>query len=259
MKSIIDTHLHLSPKVSTSAAVAAKSLEDDLLACNVQRGIVLHLLAQPWSAEEFAEAISKSDRLSGFINIDPLGSEASRQLRDGVEKLGFIGLKLHPRLQNFDLDDPAVCRLVGFAGEIKTPVLIDAFPDGDWLMMGFDPLAFARLAKNCSKTQIIIGHFGGHHCIDFMMLAKRLPNIWFDFSYSLLYYKGSPVMHNLLYCCRSMNYRRIFYGSDYPDRSIKATVQQTLGIMDAHGVEGSNLNQLMAENAMEFFNWPRGT
>jgi predicted TIM-barrel fold metal-dependent hydrolase len=259
MSSIIDTHLHLSPLVSPKASVAAASLDKDLAASNVERAIALHLLAQPWSAEEFAEAIAATKRLSGFINVDPCGGDAQQRLRYGVEKLGFIGLKLHPRLQRFDLDDASVRRLVGYAGEMDVPVLIDAFPDGDWLMMGFDPLAFARLAKECADTRIIIGHFGGHHCLDFMMLAKRLPNIWFDLSYSLLYYEGSSVTANLLYCCRSMKYQRIFYGSDYPDRDISTTVQRSLDILRAHGIGDTEKDRLMSTNAMEFFGWTSST
>jgi uncharacterized protein len=255
MRPVIDTHLHLSPQVSSSALIAATTLESELAASNVERAIVLHLLVQPWSVEEFAEAISATRRLSGFININPFNGDAQHQLRDGIEKLGFIGLKLHPRLQMFNLDDPRVHRLAGYAGEMNVPILVDAFPDGDWLMMGFNSLDFARLAKDCRQTRIIIGHFGGHHCLDFMMLAKRLPNVWFDLSYSLLYYEGSAVTANLLYCCRSMKYQRIFYGSDYPDRDISATLRRSLAIFDAHGVAGAELDRLMADNAREFFGW----
>src|SRR5437016_4951300 len=108
MRPIIDTHLHLSPQVSSNAAVAASVLEHELAASHVERAVVLHLLAQPWSAEQFAEAISAYKRLFGFVNIDPLRSDARHQLCDAVENLGFIGLKLHPRLQKFDLADRAV-------------------------------------------------------------------------------------------------------------------------------------------------------
>lgn len=256
MQRIIDTHLHLSPQVSPVAATAAMTLDNDLAACNVERAVVLHLLAQPWSVDEFAEAISKTKRLSAFINIDPLKEDARSRLRDGIENLGFIGLKLHPRLQKFDLDEPSVHRLVGYAGEIGVPVLIDAFPDGDWLMMGFHPLAFARLARACPQTRIIIGHFGGHYCIDFMMLAKRLPNVWFDLSYSLLYYAGSSVISNLLYCCRSMKYQRVMYGSDYPDRDIASTVRMSLEVFESSGIAKPDLDRLLVHNALECFGWP---
>lgn len=261
-KRIIDAHLHLSPMIARDARVPAKQLDQDLAAAGIEKAVVLHLLYQPWSdappwsAEEFAEAISAFPRLRGFVNIDPLQSDACAQLRNAVERLGYIGLKLHPRLQRFDLGEPGVQRLVAHAGEMGVPVLIDAFPDGDWLMMGFDPLAFACLARSCPQTKIVIAHFGGHHCIDFMMLAKRIPNIWFDLSYSLLYYAGSSVVDNLLYCCKSMRYKRVMYGSDYPDRSIADSVRMSLKIFEEHGIEDENLDALLWRNAVEFFGWP---
>ena len=253
--STIDAHLHLSPEVSRDAKVAAAVLDDDLAASSVSHGLVLHLQTQPWRAEELAEALADHRRLHGFINIHPAEHDACAQLQNGVDKLGFVGLKLHPRLQRFDLDDPATHRLIAATAELDVPVLIDAFPDGDWLMQGYEPLAFARLAKANPKARIVIAHFGGHHCLDLMMLAKRLPNVWFDLSYSLLYYAGSPVVGNLLYCCRSMQYRRIFYGSDYPDRSIRSTLDLSLRTFAEHGVVGEPLDALMWRNAEEFFGW----
>jgi predicted TIM-barrel fold metal-dependent hydrolase len=253
--SVIDAHLHLSPAVSGKAKVAAASLAEDLAASNIWRGLVLHLQTQPWRAEEFAEALADHPRLLAFINVHPAAGDACFQLQKGIEKLGFVGLKLHPRLQRFALDDPDAHRLVAAAAELNVPVLIDAFPDGDWLMNGFDPIAFARLAKANPNARIIIAHFGGHYCLDLMMIAKRLPNVWFDLSYSLLYYAGSPVVDNLLYCCRSMKYRRIFYGSDYPDRPIGFTLDQSLKVFAEHSIEGEDLGALIWQNAAEFFGW----
>lgn len=252
---IIDTHLHLAPAVSLDVNHAAAMLDEDLVANNVRRAVVHHLLAQPWPAQDVAEALRRYPRLRAFINVDPLAMDACERLQQGIRQLGFIGLKLHPRLQRFDLNDPAVHRLVQMAGELEVPVLVDAFPDGDWLMMGFDPLVFARLAKACPGTRVIFGHFGGHHCVDFMMLAKRIPNMWFDLSYSLLYYGGSAVVANLIYCCRSMGYRRIFFGSDYPDRPIDKTIDLSLKAFAEHGVAGDELDALLWRNAAEFFAW----
>ena len=62
------------------------------------------------------------------------------------------------------------------------------------------------------------------YVLDFMMLAKRLPNVYMDCSYSLLYYQGSPTLKNLVYAMKSMKMERIFYGSDYPDREIKESL-----------------------------------
>ena len=51
-------------------------------------------------------------------------------------------------------------------------------------MQGFDALAL-QICKSCPNTKIIIAHMGGHHVIDFVMLAKRIPNL---FSTSLAFY-----------------------------------------------------------------------
>jgi predicted TIM-barrel fold metal-dependent hydrolase len=255
MSRVIDTHLHLSPVVSHDAKLAARSLADDLAASQVRRGVVLHLQAQRWSREEFAEALAGQPLLRGLVNLNPDDADAGRQLREAVEKLGYIGLKLHPRLQRFDMTSKQTRSLVALAGEIGVPVLIDAFPDGDWLRMGFSPLAFADLAEACPQTRIVVAHFGGHHCLDLMMLAKRLPNMWFDLSFSLLYYAGSPVVGNLMYCCRSMKFRRIMYGSDYPDRPVGLSLQRSLETFSEAGISEEEVDALAWKNAVECFGW----
>lgn len=248
---VIDAHLHLDSRDGRTAAQATAELDRQMRAATVEQAVVLHLLIQPWPAEEVAEALTAYPGQVGFLNVDPFAAGAERTLRDGKERLGFRGLKLHPRLQRFDIAAPEVKRLVQAAGEMNLPVLMDAFPDGDWLMMGFDPLAFARLAKECPQTRIVLGHFGGHRCIDFMMLAKRIPNLWFDLSFSLLYYRGSSVPADLLYCCHSMRFSRVLFGTDYPDRPLDVSVRDSLALLDEHGVTGAERERLLWGNAKE--------
>ena len=87
-----------------------------------------------------------------------------------------------------------------------------------------------------------------------MMLAKRLPNVHMDCSYSLLYYRGSSVTNDLLYAMKSMRYDRIFYGSDYPDRSLKDSLEQSLVMFDQYGINGEALNKIMYENCESLLN-----
>ena len=252
---IIDSHLHLDEKFDGTALGASAELNRQLSEAGITRAIVLHLEAQPWSAEDFSEAISNYPRLCGFINVHPNTNNANKLLRYGIEKLGYIGLKLHPRLQEFELNDIRTIRLVQCAGEMNVPVLIDAFPDGTHLMQGFSPLNYSMLAKECPNTRIIWAHMGGHYVIDFMMLAKRLPNVFFDFSYSLLYFNQSSIPQNMVFAMRSMKFDRIFYGSDYPDRTISETVNLSLICLRNLGVDEPDLCKIMGLNAKHFFEW----
>ncbi len=254
---IIDSHLHLDEKVDGTAIGAASELNQQLIESGIECALVIHLETQPWSIYEFSEALSMYSNMYGFINVNPNKGNPEKLLLEGIESLDFKGLKLHPRLQGFDLDGKNVIRLVRYAGELNIPVIIDAFPDGDFLMKDFSPLAYAHLAQKCPNTRIICAHMGGHYVIDFMMLAKRLPNVFFDFSYSLLYYQMSSIPIDMIYAMRSMKFDRIFYGSDYPDRSISASLKLTLKILESQNLTESELDKIMFRNAQNFFLWDK--
>ncbi len=252
---IIDAHLHLDVHVDGTAAGAAAELDKQLAEAGISRAIVLHLQTQPWTSKEVADAIAEYPRLHGFINVHPYHSACESELKEGIETLNYIGLKLHPRLQEFAIDDNRTIQLVRKAGEMNIPVLIDAFPDGTHLMQGFSPVKYAMLARECPGTNFIWAHMGGHYVLDFMMLAKRLPNVWMDLSYSLLYYQNSAVTDNLVYAMRSMKFEHIFYGSDYPDRPIAESLNSSVKILQEKGVGDDELNKIMSKNAVNFFKW----
>jgi len=77
---------------------------------------------------------------------------------------------------------------------------------------------------------------------------------FFDFSFSLLYYQNSSVVTDLLYCMRSMKYDRIFYGSDYPDRGIKETLEKSLSIFEINNIEKQKIEKLFYSNWGNLFN-----
>lgn len=251
----IDTHLHLDESVSGGADKAVALLCEQMDEAGVERGVVLHLEAQRWSLEEVASAIHAEKRLLCFANVNPMDPEAADKLRWAITDLGCAGLKLHPRLQDYQVNHNRTVALVRQAGELGAPTLIDAFPDGDWLLQGHTILDYAHLARACENTKLIIAHMAGHKVLDAMMIAKRTPNIYFDTSYSLLYYRGSSIPADMVYAMRSMRFKRIFYGSDYPDRGMKETVDDSIRVMREHNVGETELDAILYQNALEFMPW----
>ena len=252
---IIDAHLHLDDNIPGGAENAATDLDGQLAKAGIEAAVVLHLETQRWPIEEVSRALEAHKRLIGFANIHPFDPDALLKLRQAKDDLNFQGLKLHPRLQSFDISDDRVVELVREAGDLGLPVLMDAFPDGDWLMMGFNPLAFASLAKACPDTKIIFGHMGGHHCIDMMMLAKRIPNIHFDISFSLLYYLMGSTRENILYCCKSMGCQRVMFGSDHPGMIVGEALEKSLSIFSEADFSNTEMENVFFNNAAELLNW----
>ncbi len=252
---IIDSHIHLDENFDGTCMGAFSEIDRQFIESRIDKGVVLHLESQPWSMEEFSSCLLKFPRFIGIINTDPFKKDSIKTLQHGIKNLGFSGLKLHPRLQEFSLIEPMVESLCLAAGELNVPVLIDAFPDGTHLMQGFSPFNYSKLASQCPKTKFIWAHMGGHYVLDFMMLAKRLENVYMDTSYSLLYYQTDSVIDNLIYCMRSMKFDKIFYGSDYPDRSIKTSLEMSIDILKKKGLTDIQLKKILFENANNFFKW----
>lgn len=248
---IIDTHLHLDSNAGPSLDGALAELSRQMSAAGIEKAVILHLLPQPWSAESLIAAINKDRRLRAFVNVNPKAPTAIDDF-DKALKLGFIGLKLHPRIHGFSPDDPDCVVLVRKAGDAGVPVLIDAFPDGDWLMAGLSALRYGALAKAAPETKVIVAHSAGHQCLDLLMLMKRMPNLWLDISFSLLYYRG-PVVENLLYMLQSLRCERCLFGTDYPDRPLPESVSGMLDILESSPLSEEQLEKLLWKNARILF------
>ena len=54
---------------------------------------------------------------------------------------------------------------------------------------------------------------------------------------------------------RSMKFDKIFYGSDYPDRSIKTSLDMSMKILKKKGLTDIQLKKILFENANSFFKW----
>ena len=156
---IIDSHIHYDDSKFDLPSDAFNHINEEITGTSIVKVNALHLLNQKWSIEEISNSVKKYDKIDCFINIDPFSKDSKSTLEYGIIDLGFTGLKLHPRLQKFKPNDKEVIDLVKYAGELKVPVLIDAFPDGDYLYMGIQTNHYFELVKS-PKTKIIIAHLG---------------------------------------------------------------------------------------------------
>src|SRR6476661_6240178 len=69
-------------------------------------------------------AASSGGRLVSFCRLDPRDSPAAEARR--CLDAGAVGIKLHPRAEQFGMDEPGVREIIAVAHERKVPVLIHA-------------------------------------------------------------------------------------------------------------------------------------
>jgi predicted TIM-barrel fold metal-dependent hydrolase len=224
---MIDGHCHLDRRIG-NCTEALRYLYSEATSAGIKKIILLNI---PELAFDNNQVLENTEKYRGFFFVFPSLNPYSDSACDELEQLkasGASGLKLHPRLHGYRIDSDECADLLECAQELKMPVMIDCFPDGRNLSLGNTPDVFARVADRAPNLRIAIGHAGGHKILDALMVAKYFKNVYLDLSYTLLYYRNSAVTKNISYVIESIKAERIFWGSDYPDRPYRETVDLSL-------------------------------
>jgi hypothetical protein len=128
----------------------------------------------PPANDHVIEAAAASDgRLVAFCRINPREDPVS-EIRRCIAA-GARGIKLHPRAEQFDLDEPGVRDIVAEAHERRLPVLIHAG-------RGIPALGahVLELAAEFPRAQFILAHAGVCDLAWLWREVERYPNIFFD-------------------------------------------------------------------------------
>ena len=126
--------------------------------------------ANDWVREEAARS---DGRLVPFARLDPRDDP----VREGERSLdaGARGLKLHPRAEDFALDEPGVEAIVGLAEERSVPVIVHAG-------RGIPALGrhTVELCRSHPGARVILAHAGICDLAWIWREADGLPNLFFD-------------------------------------------------------------------------------
>ena len=179
------------------------------------------------------------DRLIGFANIKPpQGILACRdEISRTVSDWGFRGIKLHPQVDRYPLNDRAlVYPIVELAMAHHVPI---------WVHTGNQPNAtptlMSTLARDFPDAKLIIGHMGSGMFYDAMWVAKRHRNVFLDISL-----QGG---HAFGTACEEVGAEKLLYGSDSPyasPGSMKRMIEESaLTADDKALILGGNIARLL--------------
>jgi predicted TIM-barrel fold metal-dependent hydrolase len=254
---MIDGHCHLN-LVYKTAKVAVETLYQEATESGINKIILLNLAGPQFddqlgfdNLDVLKHSLKYKDFFFTFPSINPSEPGALETLEE-YKRRGAKGLKLHPRIHKYNVEDVACVELVKRAGELYMPVMICTFMDGINIKLGNTAQAYGRLADMVPNTKIALGHAGAHHIIDFMMIAKTNENIYLDLSFSLLYFGNSTIPKDIKYVIQSMRGKRIFWGTDYPDRPYQLTVDMSRAAFKHMELEYTALDNMLVFNVNEF-------
>jgi predicted TIM-barrel fold metal-dependent hydrolase len=201
---LVDAHTHIGNNDPDGYRQTAGELLE-ALGTTVDRAVVFPM-HEPGGYPDandavLAAAAAEPDRLVAFCRVSPHDSalaEAGRALDAGAR-----GIKLHPRAEQFGMDEPAVAELVALAHERRIPVLIHAG-------RGIPALGenTVRLAERFPDATLILAHAAISDLAWLWRVLPSHPNVLIDTSW------WNPV--DLIALCALAPPANVVFASDSP-------------------------------------------
>ena len=181
---IIDSHCHIFPdKIAQKATDSidifygisetgvingcgfvgtAKTLIKQCDSTGVEKCLVTSVATTPHHAQSINNFISQEvalfpDRFIGFGSLHP-ESETPEEDAEHLTELGLKGVKLHPDIQNFKVDDPKVIKIFNICDKKGLPVLLHT---GDSRFDNSNPNRVEKILKMFPDLTVIGAHLGG--------------------------------------------------------------------------------------------------
>lgn len=259
---VIDAHCHVYPE--QIAEKAAKATGDFYGEAPFGRGTISDLIengnkagidkfivqsvattkAQVRKINEFIarEVASHSDTLIGLGTMHPESDDIAGDL-EHLKSLGLRGVKLHPDIQGFKIDDYRCLKIYELCERDGLPILMHT---GDYRYDFSNPNRLLPILKIYTGLTVIGAHFGGWSIWDdaSKQLAS-LPNLVVDCSSSLSY-----IPHELSAdIIRRYGTDRVLFGTDYP---LHSPVNE-MNILLSLGFSYDDYKKIFSENAKRIY------
>jgi predicted TIM-barrel fold metal-dependent hydrolase len=166
--------------------------------------------AQVESINNFIARSVESNRtlFHGFGTMHPDYPEPEAEI-ERMKGLGLQGLKLHPDMQQFNIDDKRMYRSYAACREQRLPIV---FHTGDYRYPYSHPARLAQVLDDFPGLLTVAAHFGAWSLFDLAVEYFEQRFCYFDVSSSIPYLgrrRSKELIH--LYGAE-----RFLFGSDYP-------------------------------------------
>ncbi len=259
---VIDSHCHIYPEKIAEKAVAGtdnfyggksvgKGTVEDLISSGKEAGIdhfiVQSVATTPKQVKSINEFISRevensNGLMTGLGTLHPESVDIKADVKHLLE-LGLKGVKLHPDIQAFKIDDYRCLKIYELCEENNLPVLMHT---GDNRYDYSNPNRLLPILDIYKNLTVIGAHLGGWSIWEEAVEAyKNIPNFYVDCSSSFPYMKPE----NAKEIIRSYGADRVLFGTDYPMWSAKQEIEYFLSI----DLDENEIRSILNMNAKKLF------
>ena len=259
----IDAHCHIYPEKIAAKAVAGtdnfysansvgKGTVADLLKSGEKAGIdhfiVQSVATTPHQVASINNFIASEvslypDKLTGLGTLHPDSTDIAGDIENILE-LGLKGVKLHPDIQAFAIDDVR-CHKIYELCEQKG--LIVLFHTGDNRYDYSNPNRLIPMLDTYKNLKVIGAHLGGWSIWnEACEVYKDYPNFYVDCSSSFNYIEKADAKRII----RTYGAEKVLFATDYPMWSAKKELEYFLSL----GLDETEISYILNMNAKKLFN-----
>ena len=258
----IDAHCHIYPEKIASRAVAGTdnfygtvSAEDGLVTSLIEnegRAGVDHFIVQsvattPKQVRSINDFIAASvaesgGKLTGLGTLHPESADLAGDV-EHIVSLGLRGVKLHPDIQGFKVDDYRCLKIYELCEREHLPILMHT---GDYRYDNSNPNRLAPILEIYTGLTVIGAHFGGWSiCDEASRILAGTSNLYVDCSSS--FYNLPPETVKTI--IRRYGADRVLFGTDFPMWKAQTEIDflMKLDLTDAEYIA------IFADNAKKVF------
>ena len=259
---VTDAHCHIYPEKIAEKAVGGTdrfygvvshckgtvgNLIEEGTKAGVDRFIVQSVATTPKQVKSINEFIARevAEHPGVLVGLGTLHPD-SEDMKGDVEHLialGLRGVKLHPDIQAFKIDDYRCLKIYELCEEAGLPILMHT---GDNRYDYSNPNRLLPILNIYTRLTVIGAHFGGWSIWeDASFQYAGLPNFYVDCSSSLPYLDQKTAREII----RRYGADRVLFGTDYPMWEPKAEMETFLSL----GLDENEIRCILNSNVAKLF------
>lgn len=259
---MIDSHCHIYPEKIAAKAVGGtdnfygvvsfcKGTVEDLLergkSAGIDKFVVQSVATTAKQVESINRFIADETEKSGgkLIGLGTMYPDTDKLEEDFelILELGLKGIKLHPDIQGFKIDDYRCLKIYEMCEKNGLPVLIHT---GDSRYDNSNPNRLIPILEIYSNITVIGAHFGGYSIWnDACRQLKKYPNLFVDCSSSFPWLEKDNAKR-LIY---EYGPDKVLFGTDYPMWNPVTEIETLTSL----GLSESELKKIFSLNAEKVF------
>lgn len=139
-----------------------------------------------------------------------------------IKSKRYVGIKLHPRIGEFTMENVLLPHVIDIANELGLVVLLCTYFYSNKIGSSKNNITslIEMLTSVKPNSRVILLHGGGVRLLEMMEVVRAFPNTLLDLSLTMCKYVGSSLDMDIQFLFQQFD-RRVCVGTDHPEISHK--------------------------------------